>query len=53
MSAKTIFPLGKQNTDGGVRSLTIFNCYIDGGDSATWVLTVLEGLCSITAEALR
>lgn len=43
MSAKTIFPLGRQNTDGEVRSLTIFSCYIDGEDSATRMLTVLEG----------
>lgn len=43
MSAKTIFPLGRQNTDGGVRSLTIFSCYIDGRDSAAWMLTVSEG----------
>lgn len=44
MSVKTIFPLGRQNTDGGVRSLTIFSCYIDGRDSAAWMLTVSEGL---------
>lgn len=44
MSVKTIFPLGRQNTDGGVRSITIFSCYIDGRDSAMWMLTASEGL---------
>lgn len=51
MSVKTIFPLGRQNTDGGVRSLTISSCYIDGRNSAAWMLRILKAQLSAGRRA--